>query len=53
MPEWVKNEFSIAFWVYHRETSDRSIFFGSYNLDGNYIFNLEKVATTNKLRIYM
>lgn len=53
MPEWVKNEFSIAFWVYHRETSDRSIFFGSYNLDGNYSFNLEKVAATNKLRIYM
>lgn len=53
MPEWVKSEFSIAFWVYHRETSDRSIFFGSYDFSDNYIFNIEKLAITNGLRIYM
>lgn len=53
MPHWVQNEFSIAFWVYHKDTASRSIFFGSHDFDGNYNFNIEKLATTNKLRVYM
>lgn len=53
MPQWIQKEFSIAFWVYHKETSQRSIFFGSYNLSGNYNFNLEKNAIDNRLCIYM
>ena len=53
MPKWIQNEFSIAFWVYHRETADRSVIFGSYELDGSYILNIEKKSTSNALRIYM
>ena len=50
--KWIQNEISIAFWVYHRETSDRSIFFGNHQLGGS-TFNIEKYASTNRLRIYM
>jgi len=53
MPQMIRNTFSIAFWVYHRETSSRSILFGNHALDGTLSFNIEKKATSNLLRIYM
>lgn len=53
MPEWVKNEISVAFWVYHRETDGRSILFGNHAYNGSYTFNIEKLASSNKLRVYM
>lgn len=52
MPNLIKKEFSIAFWIYHRDNSDRSIIFGNHQYNGNYTFNIEKLAN-NQLRIYM
>lgn len=52
MPRWIQNEFSIAFWVYHREGSDRSVIFGNHQYNGSYTFNIEKLAN-NQLRVYM
>lgn len=53
MPQWIQSEFSIAFWVYHRKTAGRSIIFGNFNLGTSYAFNVEKMANSNALRIYM
>lgn len=53
MSKWIQNEISIAFWVYHRETSDRSIFFGNHQLENGSTLNIEKYASTNRLRVYM
>lgn len=52
MPQWIQNEISISFWVYHRENGGRSIFFGNHAIDGTLSFNIEKNAS-NQLRIYM
>jgi hypothetical protein len=52
MPRWIQNEFSIAFWFYHREGSDRSVIFGNHQYNGSYTFNIEKLAN-NQLRVYM
>ena len=50
--QWIKNEISISFWVYHQETAGRSILFGNHNI-GPYTFNIEKAVTSNRLRVYM
>ena len=50
--QWIQNEISLSFWVYHRETAGRSVFFGNHQI-GSYTFNIEKAATSNRLRIYM
>ena len=52
MPQWCAGDFTIAFWLYNNDAGERSIIFGSYNLNSSVPLNIEKTAS-NYLRVYM